>query len=99
MGITKGDWEVECVSDAVRVVVGTGRAKVILARLAPKQLPESETTDNARLMALAPRLLQALNAMIEGGLLGGWDHQCTCGNCVVRRLVNQANRYRGSESV
>lgn len=60
MGHTAGEWRTEAVSDAVRVVVGDGRKKVVLARLCPPQLPEQETADNARLMAAAPKLLAAL---------------------------------------
>lgn len=55
---TPGDWRTEAVSDAVRVVVGEGRKKIILARLSPRQLPEQETHANARVMAIAPELLE-----------------------------------------
>lgn len=50
-------WESECVSDHCRVFVGKGRKRIILARLAPKQLPELETAANGRLMAASPQLL------------------------------------------
>lgn len=54
---TPGPWDSECVSDHCRVFVGKGRRKIILARLAPKQLPENETAANGRLMAVSPELL------------------------------------------
>jgi hypothetical protein len=57
---TSGDWRTEAISDCVRVVVGKGRSKIILARCASKQLPEAETHANARLMAAAPAMLLAL---------------------------------------
>lgn len=47
---THGVWQREAVSDAVRVTIGTGRSKVIIARLNPPQMPESETTANADLI-------------------------------------------------
>jgi len=57
-------WEAECVSDCCRVVVGKGRRKIMLARLAPKQISELETAGNGRLMAASPQLLGvAENAM------------------------------------
>lgn len=62
---TPGPWRIEAVSDAVRIVVGEGRKKIILARLCPPQIPEGETWDNARLMAAAPDLLEALKAITE----------------------------------
>lgn len=64
-GHTAGDWKVEAVSDAVRVVVGEGRKKVILARLAPPQIPENETQANAELMAASPKLKEALEAILR----------------------------------
>lgn len=62
---TPGPWRTEGVSDAVRVVIGTGRQKIILARLRPPQLSENETWDNARLMAAAPELHDALKMFLE----------------------------------
>lgn len=62
-----GPWRTEAVSDAVRVVVGSGRAKVILARCAPPQIPEGETHANARLMAAAPDLLEVARGVLEFG--------------------------------
>lgn len=56
------EWRVEAVSDAVRIVVGQGRKKVILARLCPPQISEHETWANARLMCAAPELLAAAAA-------------------------------------
>ncbi len=46
-------WRTEAVSDAVRIVVGTGRSKVIIAKLNPKQLPEKETKANAEFIVRA----------------------------------------------
>lgn len=71
MKYTPGPWSVECVSDAIRVFVrltrhsGQGTVKVILARLAPPRLPEAETHANARLMAAAPELLEALKFALQ----------------------------------
>jgi hypothetical protein len=62
---TLGEWRTEAVSDCVRVVVGQGRRKIILARLAPKQLPEAETHANARMMAAAPAMFAALKRIRE----------------------------------
>jgi hypothetical protein len=62
---TSGPWRTEGVSDAVRVVIGAGRKKVILARLCPPQLSENETWANARLMAAAPDLHDALKMLLE----------------------------------
>jgi len=70
---TKGPWQIEAVSDAVRVIVGKGRKKIILARLRPPQLPEEETWENARLMASAPELLESLET-----LLGQHEARCGC---------------------
>lgn len=56
----RGEWRVETVSDAIRIVVGTGRSKVILARFAPPQLPEAETHANARLASAAVEMTEAL---------------------------------------
>lgn len=97
MPITKTDWRTEYVSDAVRIVTGEGRSKIILARLNPKQIPETETAANAELMTLSPRLLEALNAIVDAGLLSGYDHPvdlCRCANCVIRRLVRTGNEIR-----
>lgn len=58
---TKAPWRLVQVSDACRVVAGSQGRGIILARCAPPQLPEAETTANARLMAHAredlPRLV------------------------------------------
>lgn len=69
MANTPGPWQIEAVSDAVRVTARIrsndlitrkpGGKKVILARLCPPQLPEAETWDNARLMSAAPVLMIA----------------------------------------
>ena len=66
---TLGPWRVEAVSDAVRVVVGAGRKKIILARLSPKQIDEAETHANARLMAAAPEMYEALKLLQEFGFI------------------------------
>jgi hypothetical protein len=90
----------ESVSNAVRIVVEEGRRKVILARLAPKQIPECETQSNAELMSIAPILAQALISIVESGLVSGYDHPldyCRCGNCVLRRLAAQCKVYLGKE--
>jgi len=72
---TPGPWTVEAVSDAVRITTRIrrhdlhnrkpGGVKIILARLAPPQIAESETHANARLMATAPDLLAALKALLD----------------------------------
>ncbi len=62
---TRGPWRIECVSDAVRVVIGAGRQKIILGRFNPKQLREAETTANARLAAAAPDLYEALQNSLD----------------------------------
>lgn len=62
---TSLEWRIEAVSDAVRIVVGQGRNKVILARLCPPQIPEDETWANARLMCGAQKLLKAAARLIE----------------------------------
>jgi hypothetical protein len=62
---TPGPWRTEAVSDAVRVVSGSGRTKIILARCAPPQIPEAETHANARLMAAAPDLYDALDRIVR----------------------------------
>lgn len=95
---TPGEWRTESVSDAVRVVVGTGRQKIILARLAPRQIPEMQTHANAKLMALAPRLATTLVSIVEAGILSGHDHPidiCRCGNCSVRRLARTVKELNG----
>lgn len=66
---TTGPWRYEAVSDACRVVIGQGRQRIILARLAPKQLREAETTANAHLISAAPDLYEALNRMVEAAVL------------------------------
>lgn len=70
MSTTLGPWRFEAVSDACRVVLGTGRQKIILARLSTKQIPEKEVACNARLMAAAPDLLEAARYALTKG--------CTC---------------------
>lgn len=70
---TAPPWRVEAVSDAVRVVVGHGRGKVILARLRPPQLPEEETWANAHQMAASHELRAALEGMLR-------EHALSC-NC------------------
>lgn len=65
LGQTLLPWASECVSDHCRVFVGSGRRKIILARLAPKQLPENETAANGRLMAAAPELLVIAETAIK----------------------------------
>lgn len=93
MSTTSGEWRVEAVSDCVRVVVGNGRKKIILARLSPKQIPESETHANARLMAAAPKLLGALVSLEASGAIGGESHPlniCGCWGCQCRRLIREA---------
>lgn len=62
---TSVPWRIEAVSDAVRIVVGNGRKKIILARLSPPQIPEDETWANARLMVSAPELLASLEDMLK----------------------------------
>ena len=62
---TPEPWSVEGVSDAVRIFVGKGRGKIILARLCPKQLPEDETWKNALLMGASPRLLEACRRALD----------------------------------
>jgi hypothetical protein len=93
MMITKGQWRVEAISDRVRIVVGRGRAKLILATLRTKQVPEAETVANASLMEMAPRLAKALIAIADSGLMSGTDHPidiCGCGKCAVQRLAKRA---------
>ncbi len=63
--MTCGTWRFEAVSDACRVVTGSGRKKVILARLAPKQIPEAETTANAHVMSAAKDLYDALEGALR----------------------------------
>lgn len=62
---TPGEWRTEAVSDAVRIVVGTSRQKIVLARLNPPQLPERETHANARVMAAAKDLVEACKYVVE----------------------------------
>jgi len=73
---TPGPWEIQAVSDCVRIVtrvekslpsspLRSNRKKVILARLNPPQLAEAETHANALLMATAPELLDALKACLH----------------------------------
>lgn len=65
MSHTREPWRVEAVSNAVRIVIGKGRKKVILARLNPPQLPEKETWANARLMVLAPEFLETCKLALD----------------------------------
>jgi hypothetical protein len=62
---TETPWRIEAVSDAVRIVVGQGRSKIILARLSPPQIKEDETWANARLMVAAPDLFASLQDMLK----------------------------------
>lgn len=70
---TAAPWRIEAVSDAVRIVVGQGRKKIILARLSPPQIKEDETWANARLMVAAPDLLASLEDMLRRH-----DERCGC---------------------
>jgi hypothetical protein len=70
---TASPWRIEAVSDAVRIVVGQGRSKIILARLCPTQIKEDETWANARLMVAAPDLFAALQDMMKRH-----DERCGC---------------------
>jgi hypothetical protein len=93
MPITKNEWRTEAISGCVRVVAGSGRSRIILARCAPKQIPETETHANAALMALAPRLAITLVNIVSSGLIGGEDHpidKCGCAFCGIRRLAAKA---------
>lgn len=74
-------WRTEAVSDAVRVVVGQGRKKIILARLCPKQLPEVETAANAKLMAAAPDLLKVLEEIVGDESLQERMMEADCSDC------------------
>ena len=74
---TKTPWRTETVSDAVRVVVGEGRAKVILARLCPKQITEEETFQNAKIIVLAVNSHARVVAALED-LLSRHASQCGC---------------------
>lgn len=65
MTYTTPPWRVEAVSDAVRVVIGEGRKKVILARLCPPQIPENETWANARVMAAGPEMLASIEDLLR----------------------------------
>lgn len=78
---TSQPWRTEAVSDAVRVVVGQGRKKVILARLCPKQIPEQETAANARLMAGAPALLKVLEEIVGDESLREHMMEADCSDC------------------
>ncbi len=62
---TRQTWRTEVVSDAVRIVIGKGRQKIILARFCPKQLPEAETHANATIASAAPELYAALEKAVE----------------------------------
>ena len=63
----RGEWRVECVSDACRVVTGQKGRKVIVGRFAPPQLPESESMANAGLCSAAPEMAAVLETVL--GLL------------------------------
>lgn len=89
---TAGDWRLEGVSDAVRVVVGTGRAKIILARLCPPQLPELETWANARLMAAAPALLKALEGFYDGECHCDTAQPPPCVMCLAKAAIDKATQ-------
>lgn len=62
---TPKPWRIQGVSDAVRIFVGDGRKKVILARLCPPQISEYETWANARLMVAAPDYRDALKFLLD----------------------------------
>ena len=80
--LTRGEWRYEAVSDACRVVVGRGRQKLILARLATKQIPEREIAANAKAMAAVKQLIHAATLatlnferkQASGEFLGDDDH-------------------------
>lgn len=72
---TAGEWKIEGVSDAVRIYVGQGRGKIILARLCPPQLPELETWANGQLMRAAPTMLDTLKWLDQIGGLGTTVHE------------------------
>lgn len=78
---TEGHWRTEAVSDAVRVVVGEGRKKIILARLCPPQLPELETHANAKLMSAAPELLSLLKEIVADEQLRELMKEPDCNDC------------------
>ena len=66
---SKGPWNVEAVSDAVRVIIGQGRSKIILFRGNPKQISEQQTVDNCSFVAHArtdiPKLLELIDRARE----------------------------------
>lgn len=72
---TAGDWQIEGVSDAVRIFVGKGRSKIILARLCPPQISENETWANGYLMRSAPKMLDTLKWLDLIGGLGNTVHE------------------------
>lgn len=76
---TRTPWAMECVSDACRVTIGKGRQKWILARLATKQIPETEVAANAEFIVRAcnnfDALLEACKIALECAETGnpnGW---------------------------
>ncbi len=99
---TPGPFQVEAVSDAVRVFVrlaktnSVGKQKVIIARMAPPQLPESETWSNGCLFAAAPDLYAALSALDPGESLHVTHSPSSgCLICSGRRALAKA---RGEQS-
>lgn len=66
---THGVWKTEYVSDAVRVVIGAGRQRIILARANTPQLREQEVAANMEFCAAAakatPGLLDLVEALLE----------------------------------
>jgi hypothetical protein len=88
---TPPPWRTEAVSDGIRVVVGQGRQKIVLARLSPKQISEHETAANASLMAASQELLVALKGFV--------DEEChcltsvqPCVQCVARAAIEKAEK-------
>ena len=72
-------WDVECVSDCVRIVAGSGRGKIVIARLAPKQLSETETTNNARFILRAATHFQTMKDAMKSALReSGCDGDLCC---------------------
>lgn len=80
-------WGIEAVSDAVRIVVGKGRQKVIIARLCPPQLPEAETWENARLIV---RSVNSHDALVKA-LQGFVSDECHCGEPGVQKPCVQCD--------
>lgn len=61
-------WDVEFVSDCARIVAGSGRQKIVIARLAPKQLSETETANNARFILRAVTHFQTMKDAMKSAL-------------------------------